>query len=186
MPRTVDSSLLAAFSSGYVEPVTLMQIQFRSQSCCAWSGVGSLAWNGLTFLGVGSLGALGDIQESADVHADGSSVALSGIDPVWLGESLNDIWLGAPVRRWTSAVQPGTRTLIGMPYLHFFGQVDKPSIYTGADKIAISLKLETRLINHARASNRRYTAADQHANGYPDDTGFNSVEILNDIALVWG
>jgi hypothetical protein len=186
MPRNIDSTLLAALSSGYCEPVHLMQITFRSQVCYAWSGLGSLTWDSNTFLGIGSLGNLGDIKESSEVRADGTSIMLSGIDPVFLAESLTDIWLGAPAYRWLGAVQPGTRTLIGTPYLLFSGQVDKPSIYTGPDKISINLALETRLINHTRASNRRYTANDQHANGYPDDTGMNWIEKLNDIALKWG
>ncbi len=186
MPRTVDSALLAAFAAPYVEPVHLLQVQFRSRICYAWSGPGTLTWNGNSFLGVGSLGSLGDVKESTDVHADGSSVGLSGIDPVWLGESLTDIQHGAPVQRWMGAVEPGTRNLIGTPYLIFQGQVDKPKIRTGADTIAISLALETRLINHMRASCRRYTTNDQHSNGYPDDIAFSWVEILNDIALVWG
>ena len=186
MPRTIDSTLMAALSSSYVEIVHLVQLNFRSQTCYAWSGVGSLEWNGNTFLGIGSLGTLGDFKESTEVRADGTSVMLSGIDPVFLGEALTDIQLGASAYRWLGAVEPGTRTLIGTPYLLFSGQVDKPSIYTGPDKITINLALETRLINHARASNRRYTTNDQHANGYPDDTFFNWVESLNDIALRWG
>ena len=149
-------------------------------------GVGDLIWNGNTFKGVGSLGSLGDFKEGSEVRADGTTVELSGIDPVYLGEALTDIWLGAPAFRWLGAVQPGTRTLIGTPYLLFAGQVDKPSLSTGPEKMTISLALETKLINHSRAANRRYTTNDQHSNGYPDDTGFNWVETLNDIALQWG
>jgi hypothetical protein len=185
MPRNIDPVLLAALSGPNPWPVHLVQLTFRSQTCYAWSGLGTLSWNGNNFLGVGSLGELGDFKEASEVRADGTSVELSGIDPIYLGESLTDIWLGAPAYRWLSAVTPGTRTLIGTPYLLFAGQVDKPTIYTGPEKMTISLALETRLINHTRAANRRYTANDQHSNGYPDDTGFNWVERDNDIALRW-
>ena len=68
----------------------------------------------------------------------------------------------------------------------FSGQVDEPSITTGTDTVSITLSLESPMINHERASQRRYTANDQHANGYPDDIAFNWVELLNDIALQWG
>jgi len=182
MPRDIDSTLLAALSAPYVEPVHLAQITFHSQTCYVWSGVGGLAWNGNVFLGVGSLGTLGDYMEGVDLRADGTSLSLSGIDPVWLGEALNDIWLGAPAYRWLGAVEPGTRTLIGTPYLLFAGQVDKPTVNTGADKITITVPLETRLINGERPNGRLYTANDQHSN----DTGLNWVESLNCIALGWG
>jgi hypothetical protein len=186
MPRNIDPVLLAALTSDYVEIVDLVLLTFRSQVCCSWSGIGDLAWNGRTFLGVGSLGVLGDVAEGTEVRADGTTVGLSGIDPIYLGEALNDIRLGGPAMRWIGAVEPGTRTLIGTPYLLFSGQVDKPTIHTGAETCGISLALETRMINHSRASNRRYTTADQHANGYPDDTSFDSVEKINDEALLWG
>jgi hypothetical protein len=185
MPRNIDPTLLAALSSSYCEPVHLMQIKFRTQTAYAWTGVGDLVWNGNTFKGVGSLGMLGDIKEGTEVRADGTSVLLSGIDPIYLAECLTDVWVGAPAYRWLGAVQPGTRTLIGTPYMLFSGQVDKPTHYTGPDKSTISLALETRLINHTRASNRRLTTVDQRANGYPDDTGFVWVERLNDTALDW-
>jgi hypothetical protein len=186
MPRDVDPALLAAFQSKYVEIVDLIMLKFRSQTCYSWSGVGDLVWDGKTFLGVGSLGVLGDVQEGTEVRADGTSVGLSGIDPIYMGECLADIQLGAPAKRWIGAVQPGTKTLIGTPYLNFSGQVDKATIHTGAETQGILLALETRLINHSRASNRRYTTADQRANGYPDDSAFDSVEKINDEALIWG
>lgn len=186
MPRSMDPLLLAAISGGEVQLAHLVQVTFRSKTSYAWTGVGDLVWNGNTFLGVGSLGSFGDYKEGIDLRADGSSLLLSGIDPEWLGEALNDIWLGAPAFRWVAAIQPGTRTLIGEPYLLFSGQVDKPSVDSGPNKITISIPLETRLINGARANNRRYTTNDQHSNGYPDDTGFNWVEPLNCIALNWG
>jgi len=186
MPRNIDPVLLTALSAKTCWPVHLLMLTFRSATRYVWSGVGELVWGGKTFLGVGSLGALGDVKESSEVRADGSSVMLSGIDPVDLAESLMDIRLGAPAVRWLGAVLPGTKTLIGTPYPLFVGQVDKPSVYTGPEKIAISLALESRMINHARASNRRLTLVDQHANGYPDDIGLGWVEILNDVALLWG
>lgn len=186
MPRNMDNSLLAALSAGYVEPVHLVQLTFFSQTEYIWSGTGDLAWNGNAFKGVGSLGELGDVTESTEVKASGTSVRLSGIDPVFLAEALTDIWLGGPAYRWLGAVVPGTRTLIGTPYPLFVGQVDKPKVYNGPEARTIDLALETRFINHARPTNRRYTSADQAALGYPDDTGFRWVPITSDMALRWG
>ncbi len=186
MPRAIDPTLLAALSSPDFWPVHLVQVQFQLSTCYAWTGLGELLWNGNTFLGVGSLGKLGDYIEGVDLRADGTSLKLSGIDPIWLNDALNDIWLGAPAYRWLGAVQAGTNTLIGTPWPVFVGQVDKPTVTTAADQIEIALPLETRLINGARANARTYTTNDQHSNGYPDDTGFNWVESLNCIALNWG
>ncbi|MGA8109355.1 MAG: hypothetical protein WB974_07955, partial [Acidobacteriaceae bacterium] len=71
------------------------------------------------------------------------------------------------------------------PYLIFSGTVDKPTVEISGKTMSITLALENKLVNLQRACQRRYTAADQHL-AYPDDIGFNWVEILNDIALRWG
>jgi hypothetical protein len=64
--------------------------------------------------------------------------------------------------------------------------VDTPTISTTRDTATITLKLESRMALLNRPSQRRYTSADQHANGYSDDTAFGWVEKLNDMALRFG
>ena len=65
------------------------------------------------------------------------------------------------------------------------GTVDRPAIPVGPDKLTITLALENRMLNLQRPTMRRYTAGDQNYY-FPDDSGFNWVEVLNDIALLWG
>jgi hypothetical protein len=50
--------------------------------------------------------------------------------------------------------------------------------------MTIALALENKLSNLSRANMRRYTNADQQLY-YPGDTFFQSVESLNDQALLW-
>ena len=183
MPRDLPSPMLAAITSNLVSPCILVDLTLASGVQHIWSGVGSLVYGGTTYLGVGSLGQLGDVNEGTEVKADGSSITLSGIDPTLLNDSLLDIQLGAPVTVWFGVFQDGA--LLGDPYPLFVGTVDQPQIPISPDTIAITLKLENRMTNLQRASNRRYTAGDQNYY-YSDDSGFNWVETLNDIALVWG
>lgn len=100
-----------------------------------------------------------------------------------LYDVLTDVQLGAPAKIWFGLMANGS--LIGSPYLIFSGLVDQPSLEVDAQTLTISLALESRMSDLARPSGRRYTAADQRLR-YPDDTGFNWVETLNDIALRWG
>jgi hypothetical protein len=183
MSRNLDSTLLAALTAGVVHPALLVQLTFRTGTHYIWTGIGPLVSNGQTFTGVGSLGNMGAISEGTSVQADGTTLSLSGIDPVLYAECMTDIQLGAPAKIWLTVLNQGV--MVGAPYLLFSGLVDKPSVTTGSTSITVSLALENRLINLQRPSARRYTAADQHIK-YPDDTAFNWVEMLNDIALVWG
>ena len=160
MARDLDTLLAAALLNASVRPLILVQLTFASQICYVHSGVGTFVWDGMSFLGVGSLG------------------------PTLCGECMADIQLGAPAKIWIALLAGGT-TLIGAPYLWFSGAVDKPVFSTGGDTMTIALALENKLINLARPSMRRYTSADQRLE-YPTDTAFSWVEQLNDQALIWG
>ncbi|ADW69021.1 hypothetical protein [Granulicella tundricola] len=183
MPRNLDPTFSASLSAPLFGPVFLVMLTFKSQTTYVWSGAGTLIWNGNTYLGVGSLGKVDSIKEGIEVHADGTSLTLSGIDKVYLGEALTDIQIGAPATIHFGNYLNGA--LIGAPFLIFRGCVDKPTIHTGTDTVSISLALENRMVDLQRASNRRYTATDQRAH-YSDDTAFNWVEKMNDISLRWG
>ncbi|WP_263377694.1 hypothetical protein [Granulicella paludicola] len=184
MSRALDPALAAALSAGVIVPAILLMLTFKSGTRYVWSGVGNLVYDAQTYLGVGSLGSIGTIIEGTEVKADGTSVKLSGIDPVLQGECLTDIQLGAPAKIWFALFSEGT-TLIGAPYLLFAGAVDKPTVIASPGEVTISLALENSLINLQRANQRRYTSADQRE-VYPTDTAFGWVEQLQDQALSWG
>jgi hypothetical protein len=185
MARELDSTYAAALSNGTIWPIRLVQITFRSQTVYCWSGPGPLVWNGHTFIGIGSVGKVGAITETTGVQASGTTLTLSGIDPLLLGECMTDIQLGATARIWRGLWDIAAGALLGVPYQVFRGQVDKPSFQIGSKTLSITLPLESRIVNLQRASNRRYTAADQQLE-YPTDIAFNWVPSLNDLALVWG
>jgi len=182
MPRNLPSQLLAAVQASHFELCLLADIGLVSGTAYLWSGMGNVQANGNTYGGIGSFGAVSDIEEGSEVRADGMSIALSGIDPALMADTLNDIQVGAKATVWLGLFAAGA---IAATYALFSGTVDKPTIVAGVDTITIAIALETRMANLQRATNRRYTAADQR-NHFPLDSGFNWVEVLNDIALLWG
>lgn len=188
MARNLDSSFAAQLAAQGWAVAIFAQLTFTTGPQYVWSGPGPFVWNGITWTGVGSLGQIGEIAEDVQVNAQGTSVSLSGIDLTLLGDSLNEIQMGLAAKIWIGALLNGV--VVGTPYMKFNGVIDRSNITLSADEnnptATITLMLETRAMNHSRASNRRYTTADQHTNGYPDDTGFFYVETENDVALVWG
>lgn len=183
MSRALDSALANAFTTGLIQPFVMAKLTFRSQTQYVWTGVGNIVWNSQTYVGLGSLAKIGTIQEGTDVQAYGTTVTLSGIDPVLLGECMTDIQTGAPAALWFGCMSNGV--IIGAPYRLFSGTMDQPTVSVGVDTISITLALETRMLDLSRATNRRYTSADQRLK-YPTDIGFSWVEQLNDLALNWG
>lgn len=183
MPRGLDTTLAAALATGEIQPFFAAMLTFKSETVWCWTGVGNLVWNSQTFIGVGSLANIGTVQEGTDVHAYGTTVTLSGIDPVLLAECMTDMQPGAPATLWMGLLANGA--LIGTPYQLFNGSMDQPTVSVGVDTISITLALETKMLDFSRASNLRYTSASQRLL-YPTDSSFGWVESLNDQADVWG
>jgi hypothetical protein len=183
MSRSLDTTFGTSLDAGLIGPVILVMLTFNSDVRYIWSGVGTLVWNGNSFTGVGSLGKISDISEGTTVQADGVTLELSGIDPIYLGECLTDVQIGAPAIIWFGNMLNGV--LVGQPYQIFKGTVDRPVVNGSGQTVSITLELENRLSDLSRASNRRYTSADQRLY-YPTDIAFGWVEQLNDLALNWG
>jgi hypothetical protein len=188
MDRNLDSSLIAALPAPVIMPTLLAMLTFRSATKYVWTGVGNIVVDSQTYVGVGSLASVGGITEGLGVQADGTSVTLSGLEkmvgqsPDFLSECLGDIRSQAPAKLWFGLMNGPT--LIAR-YLLFSGIIDKSTISIAPEAISIALALESRLIDLSRASQRRYTSADQNLD-FPDDSGFDWVEIENDIAILWG
>jgi hypothetical protein len=181
MRTGLDSSLAAAFQSGVLIPFFMGTFQFKTSTQRVWSGVGNLTVDGQTFVGVGSFAEVGAITEGTDVEAKGTYVKLSGIDPVLLGEAMNDIQPGLQAMLWIGAMDVNAN-IIGSPYQIFGGIIDQPLVDPSDTTVSITLNLESKVIDFSRASNRKYTSADQRS-VYPHDSGFDYVEQLNNIAL---
>jgi hypothetical protein len=161
----------------------MAMISFRTQVVYCWTGVGNLIYAGNAYTGVGDFGKVAPIVEGTDVQAYGTSISLSAIDPLLLDECMEDIQLGAPVTIYFGLLD-SNGNIFGAPYPLFVGTVDQPKIQVGTKTLSITLALENKLSNLSRANMRRYTNADQQLY-YPGDTMFQSVESLNDQALIW-
>src|SRR5260221_12919929 len=159
MRTGLDTSLAAAFASGTLVPFFMGTFQFKTTTQRVWSGVGDLTVDGQTFKGVGSFAEIGTISEGTEVEAKGTYVKLSGIDPVLLGESLSDIQAGLQVLLWIGAMDQACN-VIGTPYQIFGGIIDQSSVEMGDETISITLHLESKVVDFARSSNRKYTSAD--------------------------
>jgi hypothetical protein len=184
MPRDLVASYAAELGSSIIRPVFFAQIQFKSKTEYVCTLGGSYLWNGQTWLGLGSVAGIGISMEDIEVNASGLTVTLSGISDDLLGESLADIQLLAPATVWV-ALMDENLNMIGTPAVYFGGIVGAPEVLMGTETSTIALQLETHMVRMQIGQHKRYTAADQRLI-YPDDTGFNWVEQLNDLALRWG
>jgi hypothetical protein len=185
MPRNIDTSLSSAISSGFFIPFFAVELTLKSQTAYLWTGSWNLAWGGNTYTGLGDLGQIAGMRESAVVEAIGTSVTLSGINNNLLQEALEDIQLGAPASIIFGALNPTTMQPIGTPYPLFVGLMDKPTVQHGVDSCSITIALESHLLRLNQGTQRRYTSADQRRLE-PTSTIMQWVESLNDLSLQYG
>ncbi|TXL70100.1 hypothetical protein FHP25_35860 [Vineibacter terrae] len=183
--RDLTAALAAGIQAGVVRPVMLFEGEFAGGTTRVWTGIGDLAWNGQTWLGIGYLGGISDIEETDELRAAGVTVSMSGIPQSLISLALGDVRQNKPGRLYFALMDGDTSNLVADPYLAFEGRLDVVEIDEGAETATISIKYENRLIDLERPRERRYTHEDQQLD-YPGDMGFEFVPALQDAQISWG
>lgn len=182
--RTVSSSYSTAITSKRVHPFFMAAIEFTSGTSYFWSGIGSISWNGHTWVGLGKLCGISAIPQDSAVQANNITLSINGVPTGLIGQALAECRQNFDVSVFLGFLDD-TGALIVDPSQCFAGRMDVPTISEGADTCTISITAENLLIALQRASNRRYTHADQAA-AFSTDLGFNYVPSLQTWNGIWG
>jgi hypothetical protein len=175
---------IAALEAPLLRPAFLVSMQFASSTVNAWTGRGTLTWNGTDFLGTGTMGEVAVVEEGSTVQARGTTLTLSGIDATLLGDALNDLRQGLPVTIWL-ALFDATPAVIGNPVIAFRGRMDQPTITVNGMTATIAINCESRLMDLNVPAERRYTNEDQWRD-WPGDRGFEFVNSVQEVTIYWG
>jgi hypothetical protein len=182
--RTMSADMLAALQSSQLNPALFVEMHFVSSVVYAWSGLGTISWNGHSWQGVGALGSVSTIAEGGVVEAKGLVLTLSGIDVSMLANVLQEFRVGAPVVVNLGLFDSGG-TLIASPITSWAGRMDQPTIDVGAETATISINCENRLLELNVASDKRYTNEQQIAD-HPLDEAFKFVAGCQQRQISWG
>lgn len=184
MSRDISAGVQSAISATEVQPIILFEGSFASGSVYVWSGYGDLTWDGNTYSGVGTLGAISNVSEGSEISARGITVSMSGIPSDLISLVLGDVRQGA-VGKVHMGFLDSSGAVIDDPILMFEGKLDVPSIQEGADTSTITLSYESRLIDLQRARESRYTNEDQQR-AFAGDLGCEFVPSLQESQITWG
>ena len=166
-----------------LQPALFVQIQFATTTAYIWSGVGSVTWNGQTWLGLGSLLGVGMIESAPTVEARGITITLSGLDPALLASTLTDFKAGMPVSVLFGMYSGGV--LIATPIISWSGRTDLPEVSYDGETATITIDCENRLADSNVPADRRYTHQDQQMT-WPGDLGFQFVNATQEFTIFWG
>ncbi len=196
MPRLLTTAMQAALCAPVLRPALLAALQFADQTVYVWSGIGPITWNGNTFQGVGSLGAISTISEDSTIEAKNVTFELWGIPSNLVSEVLWETRLLYTAQAYF-ALWDDSGNLIPSPVLSYQGKMDQPSIEDDGKTCTISISCENVLVDLNRPCYRRYTNDDQQIDlqatltrlNLPSttvDTGFRWVAGLQEQITFWG
>tara|TARA_R110002153_G_scaffold150344_4_gene301912 strand:- start:26 stop:679 length:654 start_codon:yes stop_codon:yes gene_type:complete len=186
MARTINAATQSALTASEVMPVYLFKAEFDEGTVYLWSGLGNLTWDSQTWTGTGTFGSVSDIEETTNVQANGVKVSLTGIPSEIIAIALNYEYRNRPCHVYLGAVSlADPNTLVGDPLVEVGGRMDVMSIEDSASIGSVIISIENRLIDLARARERRFTNEDQQVE-YPNDRGLEYVAGLQDKSVSWG
>jgi len=196
MPRLMTPAMIAALTSSDVRLALFVQLTFGDNTYYLWSGIGNMTWNGMTFTGVGTLGAVSEISEDSDVEAKNVVVSLSGIPSALVLEVAYEVRLLGTCNIWMACYN-ADGSLIADPILSYQGKMDAPEMTDDGQHCTVSISLENVLVDLNRPCYRRFTADDQqmdladtltrlHLPSTTVDTGFSHVPGLIERVTFWG
>jgi hypothetical protein len=182
--KSLTSDVITELSASSVQPIYLVEIDFADGPAYLWSGIGTVSWNGHSWLGVGSLGSISAVTEANEVSPQSITLTMSGIPSDLLAEAISECRQNTAVNIWFGFLN-SSGAIIADPSQCFAGHVDVPTVTEGAETSVISITAENPLIDLNRSSNRRYTMDDQFID-YPTDQGFSFVPSIQAWSGLWG
>ncbi len=181
--RDLTAGMQSAISATEVEPILLFEGVFTSGNVYAWSGYGTISWNGQSWIGTGTLLSVSDVSENSDTSATGATVALNGIPQTLISLALAECRQGALGKIYFGILSSGA--VLADPILMFEGKLDVPTIEEDAEVSSITITYESRLIDLERPRITRYTKEDQ-IRIFPGDKGFDYVPSIQEQKITWG
>ena len=184
MSRELTTAMKKEVTADLVRPITLVQCAFDSGNLNLWSGIGNLTVGGVEYVGAGTLLQIGEIAESAELQANGLTVALSGITEPLISKARDEDYQGRELKVLLGAID-SEGDVTANPVVMFSGFMDTMVINDGAETATIQITVENRLIEFERTRGRRYTAEDQKID-YPNDKGLEFVAEMQEKEIIWG
>jgi hypothetical protein len=183
----VSRSLTGGVASAVADPSVigahLVEMQFGSGTVRLTDLPYDIVWNGNTWTGLGHLGSIEPVRESAQSEATGLRFTLAGPIAAYLSLALQEQLQGDPVLLYI-AFFDGNQQIIADPVLEWSGRADSMTIQDGDETSAISVSAESRYADFARPRIRRFSDADQQA-VYPGDRFFQFLPQMVEKTISW-
>jgi hypothetical protein len=184
-----DSALNeAAAARSSVKLFIACDLDFSSGHVRAHDGIGTIAWGGNSYDGLGKFGGIEVAEESIDLIARPVRLSLSGVPEASLpaalvSTALDEVYQGRSAILYLGLADNDTNELVDTPEILWEGMMDQMAVRLSEGSGSISLNCEHRLRRAPRIA--RYTNEDQQLI-YPGDRFFDLVPKIAGYKAKWG
>lgn len=185
MSRPLSAAVAAETAAADVRVALFAEFLFDGGPVRLWSGIGGVQWDGKSWTGAGTLGAVSLIEETSELRATGATFTLSGIPSSLVAIALGEHYQGRSCALWL-AFFDASWALIADPVQVFAGRMDTAEIIDGGASATIRISAENRLIDLERASEVLAYAPEDQKRLFPGDRGLDFVPKLQEKVIYWG
>lgn len=185
MSRPLTPEMLAQVSAASLAPLLFLELDFSGGFLRLFSGVGTIQWNGLSWVGAGNLLAISQAEDATTLVATSMSFMLSGIPSALLATIYGDQSQGRAARLWLACQDLASGQIIADPVLIFAGRMDTIGDDDDGATAQITLTAESNLADLGRPRTRNYTNQDQ-LRLFPGDKSLRWVTNLQERPVYWG
>lgn len=189
--RTFNASVQADLDAGNTVVFTMLKLELGSGNYGLWSGQDDIFYDGVNYVGAGSLLQIAALPATTDGSARAIDVTLSSLaNPDWTPDILSSFYDEAynqkPAEISTAYYDPNTHTLIAVER-EFVGRIDgAPFNQKAGGPATLKLRLESRERDFSRIGYRRRNPNDQALIDAADTGLAHAIATGEDRKLVWG
>lgn len=154
-----------------IVPVWFVDLAFDSGHVYLHTDLGTITTLGHDWLGVGTLGSIGEIEETDDGSPTATSLTLSGLDQNLLESALTEAYFDRFVTIYLGVRDTVTGALATTPMQIAVRRMDDMQVASGSQASTITLHTESEMISMKR-SLVRYFSDSQLQSEHPGALGF--------------
>lgn len=159
-----------------------VEILYKSAPVRAHTGFGEVVIDGHTYIGIGNLGEIGAIKQSANNGPSTMNLSMSGLDPTLVAETLNERTQGSKVKIMVCSLDDNYRATSASILLA--GRVSTQRFAYGQE-MSVEVEIIDRLADWQRKGSRRFDQ-ESHTSEQSGDNFFQAVAQMSERPIFWG
>lgn len=181
MSRNLAAANITQSQADHLVPILFGALEFDEGTEYLHTGIGQITWGGNDWTGVGALGSVEPIEESAVLSPFAVRLTISGLATTFVTRTQNSDIYGRPMKVYVGFLSDGD--LVADPDIIWTGAMDTLTIKLGNENF-IALQAESELKFFESTNGVRFTDEDQQLR-FPGDLGFEYLDDMQEASIRW-